>query len=212
MTLNIPEMRWAGILLLAGGLIFWIGAFSPPYKQWMTKDVREYLSIIHGHKPNWYFIHGAFTVGVLLTLFGVQLLTHAMTRAGAGVYSQLAFTGFLFGSLFWIMNIAFRLTVTVWAADKLSTSTILEPSFKTWMDWTNLLFAIYMVLAYLAIGAMGLAAKDLDLLPPWVTSTCIWFGFAGAALYFLRFPVFEPPLMVHTPLILLGLVILLTIK
>lgn len=211
-TTDIQLWRWTGFLLLAGGIIFWVGAFTPPYRWWMTRDIKEYLTLIHDHKRTWYFISAVFAVGIILTLFGMQLFSLSLQRSGQNVFSQIGFMAYAFGSAFWILNIAFRITVTVWAANQWSENHLLEPSFQSWMDWTNLIFAIYMVLAYFGVGCMGYALYPLSVVPSWTAWLCMVFGFGGSVLYLCRVPVFDPPLMVHTPLILTGIVILLKVK
>src|SRR5262245_47368018 len=121
--------RWTGILLLAGGIIFWIGAFTPPYKQWMTRDIKEYLTIIHNNKVNWYIISGSFLIGVILTVIGMQIWSLALQQAGQKNLPVIAANIISFGAVFWILNIAFRLTVTVWAADQLASTQQPDPSF-----------------------------------------------------------------------------------
>lgn len=209
---DIELWRWAGILLLVGGIIFWIGACTPPYKWWMTKDLKEYLSLIHENKRIWYFISATFLVGVLLTIFGMRLFALALQNSGQKVFPQIGILSFVFGSAFWILNIAFRITVTVWAANQLSENNSVHPSFQTWMDWSNLIFAIYMVLAYFAVGCMGYSLHQLHMLPSWTSWVCMFFGFGGSVLYLCRVPVFDPPLMVHAPLMITGIMILLKIK
>jgi hypothetical protein len=59
---------------------------------------------------------------------------------------------------------------------------------------------------------MGYALKQTDILPAWVAWVCMAFGFGGSVLYMARVPVFDPPLMVHTPLIITGVMILLKVK
>jgi hypothetical protein len=209
---DIQLWRWAGLLLLVGGFIFWIGACTPPYKWWMTRDIKEYLTLIHTHKRIWYFISGTFIVGVITSIFGMQLFSLALQKSNQIILPQIGFTAYVFGSAFWILNIAFRVTVTVWSADQLNATNEVEHSFQTWMDWTNVIFAIYMVLAYFGIGCMGYALHQLNVLPNWVSWVCMIFGFGGSILYICRFPVFDPPLMVHTSLIITGIVILLKLK
>ena len=121
--MNPSLWRWGGILILSGGIVFWIGAFTPPYRQWMTSDMREYLAIINLNKINWYVINGCFLLGVILSLLGVQLLSQALLSSGADQLSaNLGITLYIFASTFWVLNIAFRLTVTVWAANRLGES------------------------------------------------------------------------------------------
>ena len=39
--MTIP--RAVGWLLIAGAVVFWAGAVTPPYRQWMGVSVEEYL-------------------------------------------------------------------------------------------------------------------------------------------------------------------------
>jgi hypothetical protein len=211
-NVDLQLWRWTGILLVTGGIIFWIGACTPPYKWWMTRDVKEYLALIYENKHTWYFIAATFAIGVIITLFGMLLFSIALQQSGEKVFPRIGFFAFMFGCSFWILNIAFRATVTVWAAQQLHDVNLLEPSFHPWMDWTNLIFAIYMVVAYFGIGCMGYSLHQLSILPSWTSWMCMIFGFGGSVLYLCRFPFFEPPLMVHTPLIITGIVILLKLK
>lgn len=209
-NLQLDSWKWAGILMLCGGVIFWIGAFYPPYKQWMTSDVKEYLTIIGSNKTNWYIIHGCFVLGIIISIFGIHLLSNALFfSTGSKILPPIGFTSFSFGSIFWILNIAFRLTVTVWAANTLIETGTLHETFKTWMDWTNLLFSIYMVLAYFSAGCFGLLLREVSWMPSWVSWFSIIFGFAGIIGYIIRIPIWAPPLMVHLPFMITGLMILI---
>ena len=206
--------RWGGVLILSGGIVFWIGAFLPPYKQWMTSDVREYLSIIAANRINWYVIHGCFLLGIILSLLGIQILSQAlMSSPEAGtLFPNLGMTLYVFATTFWILNIAFRLTVTMWAAERLAGTNELYDSFKTWMDWSNVIFALYMILAYAGIGFIGLSLRTVSWMPGWVSLFAVIFGFVGTVAYVIRFPLFAPPLMVHLPLMVVGLFVLLRMK
>ncbi len=210
---NIYLLRWSGIMLLAGGILFWIGAFWPPYKQWMTTDTREYLSIIQSNKTGWYVIHIFFTLGVVVSLFGMQSLSNTfMLLNGNKLLTSIMSSGYLVGSGFWLINIAFRMTVTLWAGQQLTEHNLMPDSFQAWMDWYNLIFAIYMVLAYLSIACIGFVLKDISILPEFVTWFCIIFGLSGIIGYLVQFPLFAPPLMVHLPMMILGIFILLKIR
>ena len=118
---NIYLLRWSALLILAGGILFWIGAFWPPYKQWMTTDTKEYLSIVQSHKTAWYIMHICFALGVTVSLLGVQnLSTTLVLLNGNKLLSSIISTAYLIGSGFWLLNIAFRLTVTLWAGQQLA--------------------------------------------------------------------------------------------
>jgi hypothetical protein len=59
----------------------------------------------------------------------MQLFSLALQQSGQKVFPQIGLIAFAFGSAFWILNIAFRVTVTVWVANQLSENNFLEPSF-----------------------------------------------------------------------------------
>ncbi|HLF34297.1 MAG TPA: hypothetical protein VI583_08670 [Cyclobacteriaceae bacterium] len=206
-------LKVSSIILLSGGLIFWFGAFFPPYKQWTTSDLKEYLLIIDSHRINWYIIHASFLLGVILTIFGTHLLSQTLLAAGANrIFANLLFSSYLAGSIFWILNIAFRVTVTTWYAGKFAEQDALFDMFKSMNDWTNLIFSVYMVLAYFAIGCMGMALLGLTMLPRWVDWFCIVMGFFGVFAFILRIPLWAPPLMVHLPFMVTGIFILIKLK
>ena len=127
-------------------------------------------------------------------------------------FTIIGHTSFLLGSVFWILNIAFRLTGTVWVAKDLAASGQLAGWFQTWSDWSNLIFAFYMVLSYFGIGCLNYSLKEITGLPAWIPWFCIAFGFLGAVSYPLKFPLYVAPLMLYLPLILTGLFIIVKIK
>lgn len=205
-------LYWSALWMLGGGILFWIGAFIPPYRQWMTSDTKEYLSIIHLHRRNWFLIHTPMLVGVLLTMFALHLLPDAIAFTGNGkLFILLSANAFAFGTVFLVLNFAFRLTVTTWAAGRLAETGNIEPWFNIWFRWSNVLFGLYMVLAYLSVAFLGLAFAEGMLVPGWAVLFCLIYGFAGCAGYLIGFPLFAPPLMVHLPLMLIGIFVLMNI-
>src|SRR5262245_12975236 len=62
-------------LLIVGAAVFWVGAGTPPYKQWMGPPIEEYLTIIGTHPRNWTFINGSFAVACVLTVPALAGLT-----------------------------------------------------------------------------------------------------------------------------------------
>jgi hypothetical protein len=69
-----------GWLLLIGALVFWAGAVTPPYRQWMGVSIEEYLTIVGGNHRNWYAMHALFAAGTLITFAGLA----GLRRCGNG--------------------------------------------------------------------------------------------------------------------------------
>jgi hypothetical protein len=189
------------IMLLLSGLVFWIGAFTPPYKQWMTSSTTEYLTIISNNTANWYAMHAAFAIGVIGSLSALLILSVAFKEDSGRSLLTLAATIYGVGTVLILINFAFRLTVTHSAAKHLIESKQLEPNFQAWMDWSNVLFAVYMMAGYFSCFCLGLAFRTAPVIPKWVTYLCLYFGGLAMVLYPVGLVLFEPPLMVHLPFI-----------
>jgi hypothetical protein len=198
--------RTTAWLLIAGAICFWVGAGTPPYRQWMGPPVKEYLSIIGAHRPNWYFIHGAFLLGCALTVAGLGGLTALLRAAGDRGWSIVALALFVLGTALWFVHVGHRLAVTPWAAAELARTGEVPAGYEAIKSWMGLLFGMYMVLAYLALAAYGAALLGTGLLPRWVGLTAVIFGLA--AVPGLATPVFQPPLMVHVVPFIVGIAIL----
>jgi len=156
-----------------------------------------------------FWVNGCFVVGVLLTASGLSILTIVLYSAGDRILSSLGLISFLFGSILWIISLAFRLTVTVLAAQETMETSIIPSLYLSLHQWSGLMFAIYMVLAYLSIGAYGGALIKTELLADWLGWTSLVFGLAGAVLFIARIPLFDPPAMIHIIPGVIGIYLLL---
>jgi hypothetical protein len=185
-------VRLAAGLFVLGAAIFWSGAVT-----FRGMDLNSVSANAAAH--NW--TSGTFLVATILTLFGFSLFARASDEAGDRFLSFLGLVAYLLGAVFWIMHLAFRLTVQISAAQQ-ATLTGTDPAwYEPWRFWNSLLFGFYHVLAYLAIALNGAAILKTGLLPRWVG--WIWILFA-----LLMLPSFGPPLMVHIPLWLGGMLVL----
>ncbi len=194
-----------GWTLIAGAIVFWIAAGTPPYRQWMGPPIREYLGIIGAHKSNWLFINGSFAVACMLTLPAIAGLTAILRRAGDQGWSIIGLCLFAVGSALWLVHLGHRLAVTPWAAAELSRSGEVPQGFEATKAWMGLLFAAYMVMAYLGVAAYGAAILQAGNLPRWVGWTAVVFGLI--AVPGLLTPLFQPPLMVHVVPFIIGIVL-----
>ena len=197
------ELHIVGWLLVIGAVVFWIGAFSPPYKQW-TSPFKEYLEIAGSHRWQWYWIHFCFLLATILSVVGVQLLASATQRTGEYLFSGIGASGYVVASVLWIVSIAFRVTAEYEAGVLLNQTGAMPEWITPLHHWSGLMFAIFMVLGYASEAMIGKALMGTTLVPAWVAATCFYFGLAGVVGYIVRFPLFDPPLMMHVVPFLIG--------
>jgi hypothetical protein len=207
------HLRAAAILLVAGWVTFWAGAVNPAaWRFFRSTSLPEFLGVVATHQVAWLWIAGSFALGVLLTLAGFVVLGATLRAAGDRVWSELGQAAYLFGSILWLASIAFRITVTISAAKETASSGIVPLWFEPLQAWSSALFAIYMVLAYLAIAAYGKALLTTGLAPRWMARTHLIFGLLGAVGFVARVPVFNPPLMINLVPGILGVVLRMHVK
>jgi hypothetical protein len=178
--------RTAAWLLVAGAVAFWIGAFTPPWRLWLV-PLPEALAVIGAHRIAWHVINGCFVVGILLTATG--LTVHAHTRPS--LWATLAAASYGLAVAMFLVNLAFRHTVQVWAAEIVSSGGTVPELYSTWHRFAGLLFGFYGVLAYAAVAALGAS------LPGWIGRANVIGGLVLAALMLGDLPPASAPLMVH---------------
>ena len=180
-----------------------IGAISPPWEQWYS-PLQRALQVIGTHRTAWYWIHTCFVVGVVLTILGFVAFAQGMqAQARAALLSQLVQVAYVTGAVFWLVNIAFRTTVQVWAANEVVRAGAIPASYEAWHRWAGLLFAFYMALGHLACAGLGWTLLRTGLTPRWAGWFAITFSLTGGAVVGR-----SVPFMVHVPLVVIGVLLL----
>ncbi|MFZ5894843.1 MAG: hypothetical protein ACOY0T_27530 [Myxococcota bacterium] len=197
--------RTIGWLLIAGAVVFWAGAVTPPYRQWMTASLDEYLSIVGANVFNWRVMHGLFASGTVLTLIGLSALTSRFRGTRGDTWAAIGATLFTLSALLWLLQVAFRVTVTSWASTELAMSGHVPGEYVALHRWMGAIFGAHMLLGYLAEAAYGFAILNASMLPKWSAWTAICLG--TLALPGLATPVFQPPLMLEVVPFALGIAI-----
>ena len=192
-------LRAAGALFLVGGLVFAVGASSPPWEQWSAPLLRA-LEVIAAHRSAWYWIHACFASGVVLTILGFTAFAAAMASDPRGaLLTTLIRSAYLTGAVLWLVNIGFRVTVQVWAAAEVARGGSLAPGYEASQQWVNALFGCYMVLGYLSGAGVGWVILRTALLPRWVGWFAIAFGLSAGGVVGASIPA-----LVHLPLMVVG--------
>jgi hypothetical protein len=196
--MNPASLRLAGALLLSGGIVFLIGALSPPWEQWYA-PLQRALQIIGQHRVAWYWIHGCFVLGVVITILGFAALAHGLRATPAGLLASLVGVAYVVGAVFWLVNIAFRGTVQVWAAAEVIRTGSVPTGYEPLRQWAGLLFSFYIVLAYLATAGLGWLMLRTGLVPRSAAWLAVILGVTGGGIVGM-----SVPLVVHIPLMVVG--------
>jgi hypothetical protein len=183
--------RAIGLLLVLGPLVFWIGAVTPPYRQWMGVPLDEYLRIVAANPLAWRFMHACFAIGSVATACGLAGLAGTV----AGRWSaQAASTLFAIATALWLGVVAHRLGATPLAATDLIRAGAIPRAYEASHASAGILFGAHAAMSYLAVAALGLALRG-SALPGWVSLLAIAYGLV--AVPGLATPVFQPPLMIY---------------
>jgi hypothetical protein len=186
----------SGALLIAGSTLVWLGAVTWPGGTLAAISARP-----AGHTTTAVL----FLLGALCTLAGFVGL-RAMLREGDEWLSRLGLAGFQFGAALWAIHLVFRVTVVLPVAEAMGTA---PPWFAPLRTWAGGLYAIYMVLAYLAIAAFGGALAKTQWIGKGWGRAFVGFGLVAAVTF--ASPAggpFRPPLMVQVPLYAMGVLLL----
>ena len=178
-------VRSTSALLAVGSVLVWLGAVTWPGSA---------LSNIAARPAAHTTTAALFLAGTLVTLAGLLGLRAILRGSGDEWLSRLGLASFQLGTAMWAVHLVFRITVT----RPVAALTPVPPWFEPLRSWSGGLYAIYMVLAYLAIAAYGGALLRTG----WVTRpwgrVLVGFGLVAAAGFLspARGP-FTPPLMVQ---------------
>jgi hypothetical protein len=198
------DLRTAALLLLIGGIVFLVGAFWPPWEQWYS-PLKRSLQVIGEHRAAWYWIHTCFVIGVVLTMLGFVALASARYRAaGSGsMLTDLIAALYLVGGMFWLVSVAFRVTVQVWAANEVIATGAIPATYEAWHRFSGVLFMLYMAMAYLACAGLGWDVLRTGMVARWAGWFAIAFGLSAGAVVGRNVP-----LMVHIPLMIIAVLVL----
>lgn len=185
---SIPALRNAAWFLLVGAALGFVGACTPPYRQW-SAPLEEGLRVIATHPIGWRLIHLGFITGIWLIVVGLATLTHA-TRDTPHFSLALATTILMaLAALCWSANIADRLGPLVTTANQLLARGSLPTGVTNWGPTQRLLFVGFSLLGYLAVALSGWWALRSGLAPRGLAWTLVAWGLTGGFVVGMNVPV-----------------------
>jgi len=143
---------------------------------------REWLRLVFARPRLWRWATILFISGVVVTILGLAMFTSLLRDAGDRAFSLLGLVAFAFGSVLWVISLAFRLSIDPWAAQETAKTAVIPEFYVPLTRWTGVLFVIYTVLAFSALAAYGGAVLSTGVLPHWVGWLAIAYGLAGLGL------------------------------
>ncbi len=186
-----PARIAAGFFIL-GAVIFWVGART---FQGMALDV------IAANTAGNLWTSVNFIVATVVTLFGLAFFTITLENNGDRFLAKIGLLSYAFGAVFWVLHLAFRLTVLNLAAQEWSVTSAAPAWFEPWRAWAAVLFALYSILAYIGLAAFGGAILKTAFMSRWIGWMCMGFGVIAGFLGGL-------PLFIHVPLWIIGILTL----
>jgi len=171
--------------------------------------LEEAHAVIGKHRLAWHFINGCLGLGSVVTAAAFVLHAHATNASNAKAWAALAAVSYTVAVTVFLVNLAFRHTVQVWAADAVLQTAEVPTGYVAWHRFAGLLFGIYCVLAYAAVAALGASLLESPQPPHWIGWGNLFGGLLLAALMLGDLPPANMPLMVHLGPGLAGLLVLL---
>lgn len=193
-----PLLRAAGVLLVLGSAVLWIGADTFPGVE---------LESIRVRNADHLFTTGSFFLGSVITLAGFTILTTLMRQSAHSVPAELGLVAFLSGFTFWSIHLAFRAVVMVAAAKELSVAGTAPLWYGIWRPWAGVMYGLYMTLAFLSIAAYGGAMLHGGWAGKGWGRTFVAFGLI-AAVGFLAAGLFDAPLIPQFGPFAMGIILL----
>ncbi len=133
----------------------------------------EWLRLVHEHPRPWRWATISFISAILVTLFGLDLLSGLLRGAGDPGFSEIGLLAFAFGAALWVIFLAARLTVDPWAGKELTATEAIPGAYTALSTWNWAMFVIFSILAFLGVMAFGGAILATNLLPHWLGWTTI---------------------------------------
>ena len=168
---------------------------------------QQWLAVVYTHPTLWGWTSALFLSGTLVTLLGFALLARLLEGAGDRGFSYLGLIALLFGAVFWVIVLGFRLSIDPWAAQETARTGVMPDFYVPLSQWTLPLFVVCTILTFLGAAAYGGALVSTRLLPHglgWVTIV-----YSLAALGLVVAFGNAPPLLHYLLPIAMGILLLL---
>lgn len=173
-------MRLTGVLL-TGGLAFGLAAALVPSlgPVWNARPP-ERLLLIGDRIGAWITSSFLFAAGLVVTMFGVLILSAELVDSEARTSGWVTIGAFLVGTTLWLIHLGYRVTVMASVSRDMADGAEMPDWFLPSWNLGNYLLASYVILASVGLIALGVGILQTGLFPAWSAWTII-----GLALIFI---------------------------
>jgi hypothetical protein len=192
------ELFAVGGLLGAGGLCVILAALFPQlYRVWWRRG-EDALPLVARRTGIWRFANWLCAIGAGLTLPGLAGLARVIDRQEPeGFLPTPALIMFALGTVLWLANLAFRLTVTATEAARYRIGEEIGDWYEPLSTWVSGLWHIGAMLCALGLVGFGVALVMTDLMPVWVGWASVGVGALIVGLFILTDGV--PVILLYVP-------------
>jgi hypothetical protein len=204
--------RFTGITLILGCFLFPRGLGLLPRDSMgnfvVNLPLQEQLFVIAARMSFFQWSFSLIISGLIVALLGFAMLTTLLRDAGDVTFSYLALITLPFGDILLAIFIAFHLGIASVGVQETVRTRVVPDYYVQLILWTQPLFVIYTILAFLALAAYGETFLPTRVLPHWMGRLSIVYGLAG--LVFAGFAAGNTPSFLHYLMpIVMGILLLL---
>jgi hypothetical protein len=178
--------RGAGLVLvgilpamaIAIGLIA-VSGLGDSYSRAVSAGPPDNLIAIAMLDGTWLRVMALFVLMIVFMAVGLGLLSLSLYQAGSRALAPSALVLFALAATIFVGWATFEGTVTVWAAEETASTSIVPAGYEPLLRWADVLFRLFMLLAYLAICAFGGAILATRAVPAWAGWASLVLGGLG---------------------------------
>jgi hypothetical protein len=147
----------AAVLLVAGPVLFMVGAGNPALVRYWTAPRETGLEIVRAHRLAWRLANGGFIVATVITAAGLVLLALALDGHAfrSAALASVAVAYVVAGTL-WCVDLAIRIRTTPALADLVASGAPTEPAETLLGAATSGLFAAFTLVTAATLVVLGL--------------------------------------------------------
>ncbi|HYM82643.1 MAG TPA: hypothetical protein VEY67_00650, partial [Candidatus Dormibacteraeota bacterium] len=146
-----------GWLLVTGSLAFGAGAGNPYLVRAWTAPQETFLAIVARQPLAWRLSHYLFIGGTVLTAAGLAGLPGVVPEGWPRGLTLAGTVGFAIAAALWLVSLLYRLAVAPTTARGFAESGHIEPWIADLDRLSGALFAAFIVIAFAALAAIGIA-------------------------------------------------------